>query len=189
MPFRFQPLEIPGMVLVQPFRRGDERAFFEEVYRRSHFVTGGIGLDFVQDNCVRSSLGVLRGLHFQRPPQPQGKLIRVTRGRVFDVGVDLRVGSPTYGKWVGVTLDDQTGSLLYLPPGLAHGYQVLSDQADLSYKVTAEFAPTLDAGIRWDDPDLGIQWPLAEPALSEKDRALPALREVQSPFRFPGAGA
>ncbi len=189
MPFRFQPLQIPGMILIKPFRRGDEKGFFEEVYRRSEFVTGGIGMDFVQDNCARSPQGTLRGLRFQRPPQPQGKLVRVTRGSVFDVAVDLRVGSPAFGLWVGLTLDDQSGSLVYLPPGLAHGYLVLSPEADLSYKVTAESAPSLDAGIRWDDPDLGIDWPVSDPVVSERDRALPHLGAFQSPFRFPGASA
>ena len=184
MHFRFRPLEIPGMTVILPFRRADERGFFSETYRRSAFVTGGIVPDFVQDNCARSTQGVLRGLHFQGPPQPQGKLVRVARGRVFDVGVDLRVGSPTYGKWAGVTLDDEAGAMLYLPPGIAHGYLVLSPEADLAYKVTAEFAPTLDAGIRWDDPDVGIEWPLENPILSPKDRALPCLRDIESPFRF-----
>lgn len=186
MPFRFKALDIPGMVLVQPTRRGDERGFFEELYRRSHYVTGGISPDFVQDNLARSRRGVIRGLHFQRPPQPQGKLVRVLRGEVFDVGVDLRVGSPAFGRWVGVTLSDAAGSLLYLPPGLAHGYQVLSEEADLLYKVTAEYAPTLEGGVRWDDPDLAISWPLPDPVLSDRDRGLPLLRDVASPFRFFG---
>ncbi len=184
MPFRFKRLEIPGMIMIQPFRRGDHRGYFEETYRRSEFVTGGVGVDFVQDNFARSVQGVLRGLHFQRPPQPQGKLVRVCKGQVFDVGVDLRVDSPTFGRWVGVTLEGDSGWMLYLPPGLAHGYQVLSPEADLAYKVTAEYASGLDAGIRWDDPDIGVQWPLGDPVLSEKDGALPLLREIQSPFRL-----
>jgi dTDP-4-dehydrorhamnose 3,5-epimerase len=184
MSFRFRELDIPGMVLVEPTRHRDGRGFFQETYRRSLFESGGIDLEFVQDNFARSTKGVLRGLHMQLPPRPQGKLVTAVRGAVFDVGVDLRVGSPTYGSWKGVTLDETTGALLYLPPGLAHGYAVLSPEADLAYKVTEEYAPELDAGIRWDDPDVGVDWPLEDPVLSEKDRGLPLLREFESPYRF-----
>ncbi len=114
----------------------------------------------------------------------QGKLVRVSRGVVWDVGVDLRVGSPTFGAWVGVELAEGEGKMLYLPPGLAHGYLVLSEKADLAYKVTAEYAPELDTGIRWDDPEIGIEWPLPDPLLSQKDLELPFLKEIQSPFSY-----
>ena len=182
MAFSFRELEIPGMILVHTDRWGDARGFFEETYRRAPFAQGGIGVEFVQDNFARSARGVLRGLHFQLPPQPQGKLVRVSRGRVFDVGVDLRKGSPTYGRWVGVTLSEEGGELLYLPPGLAHGYCVLSPEADLAYKVTSEYAPELDSGILWNDPQVGVDWPLADPILSTKDQGLPLLADFESPF-------
>jgi dTDP-4-dehydrorhamnose 3,5-epimerase len=113
--------------------------------------------------------------------------VKVVRGEVFDVGVDLREGSPTYGRWEGLTLDDRAGAMLYLPPGLAHGYCVLSDEADLAYKVTAEYLPELDTGIRWDDPRIGVEWPVDDPHLSEKDLGLPLLEEIQTPFRFGSA--
>ena len=184
MSFRFQELEIPGMVLVEATLREDERGFFQESYKRSAFHEGGIRAEFVQDNFSHSVKGVLRGLHFQHPPKAQGKLVRVSRGVVWDVGVDLRVGSPTFGAWVGVELAEGEGKMLYLPPGLAHGYLVLSEIADLAYKVTAEYAPELDTGIRWDDPELGIEWPLPDPLLSQKDLELPFLREIKSPFSF-----
>ena len=184
MSFRFEPLEVPGMILVRPTRHGDHRGFFEEVYKRMAFLEGGIDAEFVQDNVARSSAGVLRGLHFQLPPKAQGKLVRVIRGRVFDVGVDLRKGSPTFGRWAGALLDDEQGALLYLPPGLAHGYCVLSEAADLTYKVTAEFDAALDAGIRWDDADVGVDWPVSEPVLSSRDKGLPLLQDFDSPFRF-----
>src|SRR5680860_39562 len=173
MGFRFEALEIPGMVLVETTLREDGRGFFQESYKRSAFLEAGIGLDFVQDNFAHSSRGVLRGLHFQRPPKAQGKLVHVSRGAVFDVGVDLRLGSPTYGSWVGVELAENTGRMLYLPPGLAHGYLVLSEVADLAYKVTSEYAPELDTGIRWDDPEIGVAWPSQNPVLSRKDLVLP----------------
>jgi dTDP-4-dehydrorhamnose 3,5-epimerase len=180
MAFRFQELAIPGMILVEPDVHGDERGFFLETWKRSAFREEGLEETFVQDNAARSGKGVLRGLHFQHPPGDQGKLVRVSRGRVLDVGVDLRKGSPTYKHWVGVELDAEKGRLLYLPTGLAHGYLVLSEEADLAYKVTAEYAPELEAGIRWDDPDLAIDWPTGSPVLSEKDRRLPTLDQIES---------
>jgi dTDP-4-dehydrorhamnose 3,5-epimerase len=186
MSFQFTSTKIQGMVLVQPLRHGDHRGFFEEIYKRSAFRSGGIEAEFVQDNVARSARGVLRGLHFQLPPAPQGKLVRVMRGEIFDVGVDLRKGSPTFGQWEGVVLNDSQGALLYLPPGLAHGYCVLSETADLAYKVTAEFDAELDSGIRWDDPQIGVDWPIREPILSEKDRTQPTLAELDSPFLFQG---
>lgn len=186
MSFRFQALKIPGVFLVEATRHGDPRGFFQESYRRSAFREAGIREEFVQDNISRSSRGVLRGLHFQAPPMDQGKLVRASRGGVYDVGVDLRVGSPTYGEWIGVELEDSRGEMLFLPPGLAHGYCVLTPEAELSYKVTAEYAPTLEGGVRWDDPALGIPWPVDAPVLSEKDLALPLLSDLRSPFRFSG---
>jgi len=184
MAFRFEELTIPGMLLVKPTIHGDHRGAFQETYRRSAFREGGIEAEFVQDNAARSRQGVLRGLHFQHPPRAQGKLVRVSRGRILDVGVDLRKDLPTYGHWVGVELDEASGNALYLPPGLAHGYLVLSREADVNYKVTAEYAPELESGVRWDDPRLAIDWPLEEPFLSEKDRQLPSLDQVESTLRW-----
>ena len=183
MSFAFEPLEIPDVVLVRPARRGDERGFFQESYRASAFAEVGIDAAFVQDNFARSTRGVLRGLHYQLPPAAQGKLIWVVSGRIFDVAVDLRVGAPTYGRWVGRTLDAETGELLWIPEGFAHGYVALSDVSEVAYKVTAEYAPELDRGVAWDDPEIGVEWPLTDPIVSPKDRAQPTLALAENPFR------
>jgi dTDP-4-dehydrorhamnose 3,5-epimerase len=182
MSFSFEPLEIPGVVLVRTTCHGDARGFFEETYRRSAFEEAGITAVFVQDNVARSARGVLRGLHFQAPPAAQGKLVQVLRGSVFDVAVDLRPGEPTFRRWLGHELNAEEGELLWIPPGFAHGYAVLSEEADLAYKVTAEYDPALDRGIRYDDPALSIDWPDENPVLSPRDRALPLLSEIDNPF-------
>ena len=140
------------------------------------------GVEFVQENLARSCHGVLRGLHFQIPPRAQGKFVQVIRGAVFDVAVDLRAGSETWGSWVGRALTEESGELLWIPPGFAHGYAVTGDSATVTYKVTAEYDPTLERGIRWDDPDIGIEWPIADPILSERDRGLPTLSEAKDLF-------
>lgn len=182
MSFTFEPLEIPDVVLVRPTRHRDTRGWFMEQFRESAFREAGIDARFVQDNAVRSVGGVLRGMHFQLDPAPQGKLVSVLRGRVFDVAVDIRAGSPTFGRWVGRTLDEEEGAGLWIPEGFAHGYCVLGDGADVTYKVTAEFRPDLDRGFRWDDPDVGIEWPVDVPVLSDRDAALPSLGEIGIPF-------
>lgn len=178
--FHFERLELPEIVLICPTRHRDARGFFSETYRRSAFVEAGIDATFVQDNVARSAEGVLRGVHFQAPPAAQGKLVGVARGRIFDVAVDLRAGGPTYGNWEGRTLDDESGELLWIPPGFGHGYVTLGDGADVFYRVTAEYDPGLDGGVRWDT--LGIDWPVADPILSDRDRALPPFQELRSPF-------
>jgi dTDP-4-dehydrorhamnose 3,5-epimerase len=183
MSFTFEPLRIREVVAIRPTRHLDDRGFFAEVYRSSSFEDAGIVAPFVQDNVVRSQQGVLRGLHYQLPPSAQGKLVGVTNGRIFDVAVDLRRGGPSYGKWVSRTLDVETGEMLWIPPGFAHGYVVLSDTADVTYKVTAEYAPELDRGIRWDDPTLGIQWPVEDPILSDRDRRQVTFAKAENPFR------
>lgn len=183
MPFTFEPLAIPQVVAVRPTRHQDDRGSFAEIYRESAFAEAGIPTRFVQDNLARSVRGVLRGLHYQLDPAAQGKLIGVARGRIFDVAVDLRVGSETYGGWVARTLDEGTGELLWIPPGFAHGYCVLSDVADVCYKVTAEYRPDLDRGFAWDDPRVGIHWPVEEPILSARDRRLPPLADAENTFR------
>lgn len=182
MSFTFKPLEIPGLVLARPTRRNDSRGFFMETFKASLFAEAGIVGPFVQDNLVRSAEGVLRGLHYQLPPRAQGKLIHVVRGEIFDVAVDLRRDAPTFGKWAGHPLSDASGELLWIPPGFAHGYAVLSDVADVAYKVTCEYDPMLDRGVRWDDPRLGVDWPVAHPALSTRDRALPLFTDAENPF-------
>jgi len=182
MPFEFRRLEIPGLILVIPRSFPDARGFFMELYKQSDFVAQGIQGPFVQDCYSYSVRGVLRGLHYQKPPRAQGKLVTVLRGEIFDVAVDLRRDSPTYGRWAGVTLSGQNRWALWVPPGFAHGFCVLSDEAEVFYKVTAEYAPELEGGIRWDDPDLDIRWPIRDPILSPRDAALPFLRDVRADF-------
>ena len=169
-------------MLIEETSHRDDRGFFAETYRASAFHSGGITDPFVQDHHARSSRGVLRGLHYQLPPRPQGKLIRVIQGEIFDVAEDLRRGLPSYGRWAGTRLSGEEGKLLWIPPGFAHGYLVLSETADLTYKVTAEYDAGLDRGIRWDDPAIAIVWPAVEPMLSSKDRALPVLAEAENQF-------
>ncbi|WP_347485401.1 dTDP-4-dehydrorhamnose 3,5-epimerase [Vandammella animalimorsus] len=170
---------IPDVLILEPKVFGDARGFFLESFNARTFAQAtGLQLDFVQDNHSRSRKGVLRGLHYQLQ-QPQGKLVRVVRGAVFDVAVDIRRGSPTFGRWVGVELSEDNQRQLWVPPGLAHGFVVLSDSADFLYKTTDYYAPEHERSIAWNDPDIGIAWPLAEhgieqPQLSEKDaHALP----------------
>jgi dTDP-4-dehydrorhamnose 3,5-epimerase len=179
--FSFSPCRIPEVLRIRTQRFQDDRGFFSERFRLSLFQEAGLSGPFLQDNWARSSRRVLRGLHYQLPPGGQGKLVGVTRGRIFDVAVDLRSGSPTFGEWVGAELDEESGDLLWIPDGFAHGYQVLSDEADVVYKVTTEYDPELDRGIRWDDPELAIPWPLADPILSDRDRGLPGLGDAELP--------
>lgn len=189
MPFRFTTLEIPEIVLIEPKVFPDERGFFMETYKHSDFVAHGIAESFVQENHSHSSNRILRGLHYQKRPKTQGKLVRVISGEVFDVAVDIRRGSPTYGKWIGMMLSGQNKRMLYLPPWCAHGFYVLSDEAEIVYKVTEEYAPEYEAGIMWDDSDLGIQWPIEDPILSDRDSAWPTFREADNDFVHQNDGA
>jgi dTDP-4-dehydrorhamnose 3,5-epimerase len=184
MTFRFSRLEIPDVILIEGSNLKDDRGFFRETYKRSEFAAAGIPFLFVQDNHSHSIRGVLRGLHYQKQPQAQGKLVIVTRGEIFDVAVDIRKGSPTHGRWVGRTLSVDNGGMLYIPPGFAHGFCALSEQADVTYKVTTEYAPELDRGIVWNDPAIGIAWPIRDPILSPKDAALPLLRDADNNFEL-----
>lgn len=159
----------------------DDRGSFCETYRRSDFAHRGIDADLVQDNHSYSFRGVLRGLHFQRPPHAQGKLVRVISGRVWDVAVDIRSRSASYGKWLGQELSDENRSMLWIPPGFAHGFVALSDSVHLLYKCTEEYNRASEAGIRWDDADLGISWPISDVRVSAKDRALPNLKDASLP--------
>jgi dTDP-4-dehydrorhamnose 3,5-epimerase len=171
----FQRLEIPDLILVSPRPFADPRGFFMETYKRSEFKANGIGDEFVQDNFSHSAGQVVRGLHYQKSPQAQAKLVMVTKGEIFDVAVDIRRESPTFGKWVGVSLSAQNKKMLYIPTGFAHGFCVLSEEVDFTYKVSAEYAPELDRGIAWNDPEIGISWPVDDPLLSDKDLQLPTL--------------
>jgi len=155
-----------------------------ETYKHSEFSAFGIKEHFLQDNHSRSAKGVLRGLHYQNPPKAQGKLVRVILGEVFDVAVDIRKGSPTYGRWVGVVLSSENKRLLYIPPGFAHGFCVLSDVAEVLCKVTEEYAPECEAGIIWNDPGIGIEWPIKHPIISSKDAQWPTLREAVNGFNY-----
>ena len=170
--------DLPGLKLIEPRRFGDARGWFAEVWQDKRYRESGITETFVQDNLARSAKGVLRGLHAQEP-HAQGKLVQVFMGAVFDVAVDLRVGSPTFGRWHGVVLDGDTGLQFYVPPGFLHGYYVLSDTALFGYKTTDIYSPATEFSVRWNDPDIGIEWPLdGEPVLSDKDRDAPLLADI-----------
>ena len=172
------PTAIEGVLIIEPKVFGDERGFFFESFNQRAFSEAvGHTVDFVQDNHSRSAKGVLRGLHFQRPPHAQGKLVRVTQGSVFDVAVDIRADSPTFGRWVGVELSGANHRQMWIPAGLAHGFLVTSDSADFLYKTTAYYRPDAEVSVRWDDPDLAIAWPLEGrvPSLSAKDAVAPRL--------------
>ena len=186
MPFEFVKTSIPGVILVKPRVFGDERGFFMETYKKSDFEKAGIDTDFVQDNHSKSVRGVLRGLHYQLEPKAQGKLVRCIRGKIFDVAVDIRRGSPTFGKWIGVELSEENKLMLWIPEGFAHGFLTLSEEAEIVYKVSgAEYSPEHDRNIRWNDPDIGIRWPLeGEPILSEKDRIAPLLKDAEVNFVY-----
>lgn len=184
MPFHFQPLAIPEVILVEPQRFGDTRGFFMETYQYETFAANGIALRFVQDNHSRSAQGVLRGLHYQKDPVAQGKLLKAVVGEIFDVAVDIRRGSPTFGQWVGEILSAENGRLLYVPPGFAHGFCVLSETADLIYKTTDYYHPESEKGIIWNDPQIGVEWPIANPLLSTRDQTQPSLAEADFNFQY-----
>ena len=167
---------LPGVILLEPKLFGDARGFFLETYRADTLKEVGISLPFVQDNHSRSPRGILRGLHYQLT-QPQGKLVRVMRGEVYDVAVDIRRGSPTFGQWYGAILDEESMRMMYVPPGFAHGFVVLSDVADFLYKCTDYYHPRSEQGILWNDPQIGIQWPITDVQLSDRDKSNPLLRE------------
>ncbi len=181
MPFIFKQLEIDGVILIEPRVFDDGRGFFIEAYKKPEFVEAGIDQEFVQDNHSRSMRGVLRGLHFQKPPFAQGKLLRAVRGEIFDVAIDIRRDSSSYGKWVSVILSEDNKKMLYVPEGFAHGFMVISDMAEVMYKTTSIYSRESEAGIIWNDLDLGINWPLDEVILSERDRNWPTLKKADIP--------
>ena len=176
MPRRL-PTELEGVVLLEPDVFGDERGFFVETYSRELWAEQGVEAEFVQHNHSRSGRGILRGLHFQTAPG-QAKLLRCARGEIFDVAVDLRRDSPTYGQWEGHLLDDVAHRQLFVPVGFAHGFVVRSDVADVAYLVSSVYDPATEAGIAWDDPEVGVEWGVEEPILSGRDQAAPKLSEI-----------
>jgi dTDP-4-dehydrorhamnose 3,5-epimerase len=178
VPFRFIPLGINGLILVEPASFADERGFFMETYKESDFIKNGIAGKFVQDNYSFSGKGVIRGLHFQNDPKAQGKLVKVVTGSVLDVAVDIRKGSPTFKKWISVELSDSNKKMLYIPEGFAHGFLAQTGDVRLMYKCTAEYDPALDSGIRWNDPEIGIKWEVDKPIVSQKDAVLPLLKDL-----------
>jgi dTDP-4-dehydrorhamnose 3,5-epimerase len=170
---------VPGVLVIEPKRFGDARGFFFETYHQRRYLEIGIPAAFVQDNYSRSVKGTLRGLHYQLP-HAQGKLVQVIAGAVWDVAVDVRRGSPTFGRWFGLELSGENGRQLWVPAGFAHGFCVLSDSADFLYKCTDFYAPECEHGLAWDDPDIGVQWPVEAPLLSKKDQAAPRLKDAIS---------
>jgi dTDP-4-dehydrorhamnose 3,5-epimerase len=175
--------KLDGVVLLEPEVHGDARGFMVETFRADTWAELGIGVEFVQHNHSRSCEGTLRGIHFQTEPG-QAKLVRCPRGRIFDVAVDLRRGSPTYGQWEGHELDDESHRQLYVPVGFGHGFAVLSEEADVAYLLSSVYDPATESGIAWNDPDVGVEWPLADPLLSERDKTAPKLAEAAGTLPF-----
>ena len=184
--FKFIETNIKDLYIIEPKVFGDNRGYFMESYSKRDFEEAGLTMEFVQDNESRSKKGVLRGMHFQTK-HTQGKLVRVTEGEVYDVAVDLRKGSPTFGMWEGILLTSENKRQFYVPEGFAHGFVVLSDEAVFNYKCTDFYAPEYDSGLLWNDPDVGIKWPLdgiEEILLSEKDKNQKTLKELDLPFEY-----
>jgi len=188
MPFSLKRFEIlPEVMTIEPRMVSDERGWFAETYKKSDFEAAGIFFDFVQDNYTRStSRGILRGLHFQKEPLAQGKLVRCVVGEVFDVAVDIRRGSPTYAKWVSAILSAENHAIMWVPPGFAHGVLTLSDMAEVVYKVTAEYSSFHDRSVRWNDGAIGVKWPISDPILSKKDAEAPLLDDSDNNFVWRG---
>ena len=184
MPCTFKKLSIPEVVLIEPKVFGDKRGFFMENYKYSEFAAFGIKDNFVQDNHSKSAKNVLRGLHFQMLPKAQAKLVRCIKGEIFDVAVDIRKNSPTYGKWVGEILSEENKKEFFLPIGFAHGFCVLSDEAEIVYKSSDEYSPENERAIAWNDPTININWPIKDPIVSEKDAENSLLGEIENNFVF-----
>jgi len=182
MPFEFINLSISDVIMIKPKVFQDERGFFVETYKYSDFLKNGIKENFIQDNHSRSSKYVLRGLHYQKLPRAQGKLVRCVKGEIFDVAVDIRKQSAHYGKWVGARLSEENKTMLYIPPGFAHGFLVLSDIAEIMYKTTDEYSSQDERGVIWNDPDINIDWGICDPILSCKDKILPSLKDADNNF-------
>ncbi len=178
---------LPDVLIVTPRRFGDARGWFSETWDAARMAEAGLDLPWVQDNhSLSGSKGTLRGLHFQSPPRAQDKLVRCTAGAILDVAVDIRSGSPTYGRWVGVKLSAQNGRQLFVPKGFLHGFLTLTDDTEVQYKCTDIYSPDHDGAVRWDDPALGIDWGIATPILSDKDARAPLLADIANPFQWGG---
>lgn len=184
MPFEFKKLAIPDVILIKPTIFYDPRGFFLETYKLSDFAVAGIKKAFVQDNLSCSKKGVLRGLHYQINPYAQGKLVKVFKGSILDVAVDIRKGSPYYGKWVSEILSEENQFMLWVPEGFAHGFLSLEDDTLVLYKNTNEYKPSLEKGIIWNDPQIGIEWNIINPLLSEKDSKNPYLKDAENNFIY-----
>jgi dTDP-4-dehydrorhamnose 3,5-epimerase len=184
MPFRFSKTEIDDVVLIQPEVFADQRGFFMETYKESDFAAAGLTEPFIQENHSRSKAGTLRGLHYQIEPKAQGKLVRVISGEIYDVAVDVRPESATYGKWIAYNLSAENRSSLYIPPGCAHGFCVVSSDAEVIYMMTKEYAPNYERGILWNDRSLNIHWPITDPVISERDSKWPPFALMRNSKRF-----
>lgn len=184
MVFTFKKLKISDIIVIEPKLFPDERGFFFENFKESDFISEGINAKFVQENFSHSIKNVVRGLHFQKNPMAQAKLITVSNGKIFDVAVDIRKDSPTFGKWVGEILSRENHKSLYLPEGFAHGFCTLSEEADVIYKISNEYSPKDERGIIWNDPTINISWPIEEPIISEKDSKLPTLENSDHYFTY-----
>ncbi len=184
MSFTFKKLTLSGLIVIEAKSFPDDRGYFKEIFKESSFFENGINTRFVQDNYSHSTKGVLRGLHYQKNPKAQAKLVTALRGEIFDVAVDVRKNSPTYGKWVSEILSEENHKLLFIPEGFAHGYCVLSDKADIFYKVSQEYSPENDGGFIWNDPEINIKWPIDKPIVSEKDQKLPLLKNADNNFEY-----
>ena len=182
MPFSFRRTLIPEVILIEPRIFSDLRGFFTETYKRSEFAAQGITEIFVQCNMSRSSKGILRGLHYQKSPKCQSKLVWAVAGEIYDVVVDLRRSSPTFGKWIAQILSAENRKILYVPVGFAHGFCVTSEVAEIVYMATEEYAPAFEAGVLWNDPTLQIDWPIPEPQLSDRDKGWPRLTDADPHF-------
>jgi len=176
MTYKFQRLGISDVIIVEPQLFPDNRGFFFESFKESEFISNGIDKRFVQDNFSHSTHGVIRGLHYQKNPKSQAKLVTVLKGKIFDVAVDIRKNSSTFGKWVGEILSDENHKLIYIPEGFAHGFCVLSDYADVIYKASNEYSPENEKGVIWNDSKINISWPIKNPIISNKDNKLPSLQ-------------
>ena len=183
MNFIFKKLSIPEVILIEPKIFSDERGFFFENFKEVDFFSNGIK-KLIQDNISHSTYGVIRGLHYQKNPKSQAKLVTTINGKIFDVAVDIRKNSPTYGKWVGEILSNENHRSLYVPEGFAHGFSVLSEEADVFYKVNKEYSQETEAGIIWNDPTMNIPWSIKKPIISEKDNSLPLLKNIDVNFTY-----
>jgi dTDP-4-dehydrorhamnose 3,5-epimerase len=181
---KFSKTKIDGVILIELNVFSDQRGFFMEAYKKSIFAQNGLPMEFTQDNCSRSVKGVLRGLHFQLKPHPMGKLVRCLRGEIFDVGVDMRRGSPTFGKWIGEILSEENKKMFYFPPSFAHGFYTLSDVAEVLYKCSGEYNKESERGLLWNDPDVGIKWPIKDNLviISEKDQKNFSFKDIETNY-------